>query len=216
MREPEGMIEPSPSPKPAPTVSAPAPAPVIHAAGVDDLSVLDDWVPPPEDFEFEEPIPLPPVPKAMIEPVGENHEEPPPPAPLPSLNLSAGIAIPSKNDSGNGGNGGKPAGAGSPRGNGGVHPAHAGEVVPTYAARGSGRLVRVHIHRSHDSDEDIRRMRELLKVFRSAEGRDRFSLTVPHGDGHVLLDFPNFSTNYEVLAAQLAEMVAEWGQLEVE
>ncbi len=29
----------------------------------------------------------------------------------------------------------------------------------------------------------------------------------------MLLDFPNFYTNYEALASELQELIAEWGEL---
>jgi len=59
-------------------------------------------------------------------------------------------------------------------------------------------------------------MRDLVRVFRSAEGRDRFSLIVPNVNGNVQLDFPNYYTNYDSLAKQLREMIADWGELEVQ
>ena len=92
------------------------------------------------------------------------------PSPLPTLNLSAGIAIPSKTNGGNGGNG-KAHEAGSPRGNGGARPFAMNETVPTYAARGAGRLVRVHIQRTQDADEDIRRMRDLVQSSSQRRGK---------------------------------------------
>lgn len=205
-----------PKPEAPPIVTSPAQLPALGGTDLDEASVLDDWLPPPEDFEFDDAAPLPAEEERSPDLASGNKEAPPPPAPLPSLNLSAGITIPSKNNGGNGGNGGQALKPTPPRGNGGAHLADVREPVPTYAARGLGRLVRVHINRSHDSEEDIRRVRELVRVFRSAEGQDRFSLTVPHGEGHVQLDFPNYSTNFEVLADQITEMVADWGRLEVE
>jgi DNA polymerase III subunit alpha len=180
-----------------PILLAPVPASITDVVGEDVLSALDEWVPPPEEFRIE----------------GEGEADPP--SPLPTLNLSAGLTIPSKANIGNGINGGNADEAGSAQGNGGAQPAATHEPVPTYAARGAGRSVRVRIQRSHDADEDIRRMRDLVRVFRSAEGHDRFSLIVPHVDGNVQLDFPNYYTNYDILASQLRDMIADWGELEV-
>lgn len=210
------VVEPQEMSKPSTVVPSSGPMPLDRDAQSDDESVLDDWLPPAEDFEFEDMDPLPVEDKPVIEPAAGSRGEPLPPAPLPSLNLSAGIAIPSKSNGGNGGNGGKAVQAAPLMANGSGRPDNVPEPLTTYGPRGSGRLVRVHISRSHDPEEDIRRMRDLVRVFRSVEGADHFSLTVPHGESHVQLDFPNYSTNFEVLADQLAEMVAGWGRLEVD
>lgn len=214
----EGIMQAEFAPAVAPPLIQSSAAVLFTSEPPDDgISISDDWLPPPEDFEFEEmgEILLPlaantPDIQAQVEKDIET------PSSLPTLNLSAGISIPSKSGSGNGGNGGKAHETGSSKGNGGVQPPANREPVPTYAPRGAGRLVRVHIQRSQDGEEDIRRMRDLVKIFRSVEGRDRFTLIVPHVDGNVQLDFPNYYTDYESLAAQLHALIAEWGKLEVQ
>jgi DNA polymerase III subunit alpha len=154
--------------------------------------------------------------------------EPLPPAPpLPELKLNAGITIPSKANGGDDASNGKAedhaknggAHAGSKRGNGNTPPARPTprEARPLYAAPpAGGRLLRVRIRRSNDADLDVQRMRGLVALLRSAEGRDRFSLIVPQASGQVSLDFPNFYTDYDALAGDLQEMIAEWGELELQ
>jgi DNA polymerase III subunit alpha len=215
------------------SVVAAATAAAAPFAAMDDMPAFDDWVPPPEEFEFEErrdlgiastahvsdersfaalATPVPPL-AGSRDQVGGAAQVP---SPLATLNLSEGINVPSKGNRGNGGNVGVPHEAAPARENGGDQPQVMHESVSTYMGRVAGRVVRIHIQRSQDANEDIRRMRELLKIFRSVEGQDRFSMIVPNGDAHVLLDFPNFSTNYDLVANQLRDVMSDWGRLEVQ
>lgn len=214
-------------------------SPVVAEAMADQGE--DDWIMPSDDAFADASKPTetdsaPPAPVATPGPPGpaasavtpeppaptaaaETPEAPALPAPLPDLKLGGGVVIPSKSG-GNGGNG-KPSSVG------GTAP-RAGNAAPTpprdmpqrsgapEPRRGEqARLVRVRIQRSDNTDTDTRRMRELIKLLRSAEGRDRFALVVPHGSGRVELDFPNFYTNYETVYSPLLEMIADWGELEI-
>lgn len=78
------------------------------------------------------------------------------------------------------------------------------------------RHVRITLSRTNDHDEDVSRMRELFALLTSTQGRDRFTFFVPNPNGIVQLDFPNFSTSYRVIEDHLAEMVREWGTMEVQ
>ena len=117
----------------------------------------------------------------------------------------------------NGGNGGAPV-AKSNGGNSGmyspiVEPARAAESSTRYQAT---RHLRIFLARSDNSDEDVRRMRELLALLSSADGRDRFTFYVPNPQGVVQLDFPNHSTSYSQVQSTLDELMGEWGTLEVQ
>jgi DNA polymerase-3 subunit alpha len=116
----------------------------------------------------------------------------------------------------NGGNGGAPV-AKSNGGNGGyapkIEPARATESPARYQA---ARHLRIFLARSNDYDEDLRRMRELLSLLASADGRDRFTFYVPNPQGVVQLDFPNHSTSYTQVQVPLDELMSEWGTLEVQ
>ncbi len=234
----------SPTPRPAPP-SAPttisATLPTSTPRKTDEYGVIDDWLPPPEEMDFDAPFDSaaeftpastgvePSAPAAQIEQPPESsapsvtpREEPhaqEPPAPLPELNLASGIKIPSKTAMGNGGNraDSKPNNL-PPARYSGVAPAVAArEPMPTYATRiEGGRVLRVRIRRSSDAEDDIRRMRELIRLLRSAQGPDRFSLIVPNSDGNFQLDFPNYYTDYAALAERLDEMISEWGELEIQ
>lgn len=216
-----GSATPAGSSPPIETAQARAPA-AAHFES-DGLPEFDDWVPPPEDYEFDDEMNFGEGPGAIasterpaagpegqapVRSEGESGKSKTP-SPLPTLNLGAGIAVPSK------GNGGKPREQLSPRGNGGAETQSPPGPVPTFGARGAGRLLRVHIQRTQDADEDIRRMRELVRVLRSVEGLDRFSFIVPNLDGNVQLDFPNYNTNYDLVASQLHDMIGDWGRLEL-
>jgi hypothetical protein len=73
----------------------------------------------------------------------------------------------------------------------------------------------VRLHRTNDDALDTKRMREVVKLLRSAEGRDRFALIVPSQKSWVELDFPNFYTNIEQVTSPLLEMVSDWGVVEL-
>ncbi len=117
----------------------------------------------------------------------------------------------------NGGNGGTPA-AKSNGGNSGMYspiaePARAAESSTRYQAT---RHLRIFLARTNDYDEDVHRMRELLSLLSSADGRDRFTFYVPNPQGVVQLDFPNHSTSYSQVQSTLDELMGEWGTLEVQ
>lgn len=131
-----------------------------------------------------------------------------PPVAVPPMKLGGGVAIPSKT-----GNSGVrvPQGA-PPRA---PSPLLAREQLASYPA-GGGRRLRVRfLERSSDGDLDTRRMREVVKLLRNAEGRDRFALLVPHDKSWVELDFPNFYTNLDTVQSALLTMLGEWGAVEV-
>jgi hypothetical protein len=131
------------------------------------------------------------------------NETQPPAAPLPELKLGGGVPIPSKN----GGIAPQPA-APTPRP---TVNSTARESVPSYAPMRGGRRVRVRLHRTHDDALDTKRMRDVVKLLRSQEGRDRFALVVPSQKSSVELDFPNFYTNIDTVMPMLLEKVSGWG-----
>ncbi len=137
----------------------------------------------------------------------------PPPAPkaaLPEMKLGGGVPIPSKN----GGNGTNAHGHASARGNSGS--SHARENGSTYMPRTSSNLkVRVRLMRTHDHALDTKHMRDVVKLLRSVEGRDRFALIVPMQESWVELDFPNYYTNYQTVQHKLLDMVDDWGEVEI-
>ncbi|HEX9075052.1 MAG TPA: OB-fold nucleic acid binding domain-containing protein, partial [Anaerolineae bacterium] len=111
--------------------------------------------------------------------------------------------------------------------------AHVAESQPVYAAppnigtgdavayagtarREQPRHLRIYLERAGDYDEEVRRLRELLNLLRSVQGRDRFTFFVPNPQGMVQLDFPNFTTSYAVVEDTLNQLVSEWGALEVQ
>jgi hypothetical protein len=146
----------------------------------------------------------------------KNIEPPAPPTPapkpaLPEVKLGGGVAIPSKNGGVARGQSGGPA----PRGS--IAPSSvARENNALYAPRTNSNLkVRVRFQRSYDQQLDTKRMREVVKLLRSADGRDRFVLIVPLQKSWVELDFPNYYTNFQTVQQQLLEMVSDWGEVEV-
>lgn len=93
-----------------------------------------------------------------------------------------------------------------------------GDAV-AYAGTGrreSPRHLRIYLERAGDYDEEVRRMREVLDVLRSASGRDRFTFFVPNPQGIVQLDFPNFTTSFSIVEDRLNELVNAYGTLEVQ
>jgi hypothetical protein len=76
--------------------------------------------------------------------------------------------------------------------------------------------LRIFLKRTQNHEEDVRRMRELLMLLSSVEGRDRFTFYVPNPQGIVQLDFPNHSTSYAQVQDALKELMGEWGTLEVQ
>ncbi len=133
---------------------------------------------------------------------------------------SAAVTAPFKpngHDTGDGNGHTKPNGS-----NGGAHAAvPAATPVPTRAAESPARYqparhVYIRLTRSQDHDEEVRRLKELLSLLVSANGRDRFTFYVPNPQGTVQLDFPNHSTNYGVLQEPLMQMIGEWGTVEVQ
>lgn len=84
------------------------------------------------------------------------------------------------------------------------------------ARREQPRHLRIYLERAGDYDEEVRRLRELLNLLRSVQGRDRFTFFVPNPQGMVQLDFPNFTTSYAVVEDTLNQLVSEWGALEVQ
>lgn len=142
----------------------------------------------------------PPLPAAQNTPPSE-------PTALPDFKLGGGVAIPSKN----GGNGGS-----RPQPNMPARPQVARDTPATYMPMrsGGGRRVRVRLQRTNDDVLDTKRMREVVKLLRSAEGRDRFALLVPSQKSWVELDFPNFYTNIDQVTPTLREMVRDWGDVE--
>lgn len=134
---------------------------------------------------------------------------PPSPAAVPETNFGSGVAIPSKN--GGIGTSMRPApNAPSPR------PA-AREAASTYAPQRSGpnRRVRVRLYRTNDNEIDTKHMREVVKLLRSAEGRDRFALMVPSQKSWVEIDFPNYYTNIDQVMVPLQEKIRDWGEIEL-
>jgi hypothetical protein len=76
---------------------------------------------------------------------------------------------------------------------------------------GGVRRLRVRLQRTNDDALDTRRMREVVKLLRSAEGRDRFALVVPSHKSYVELDFPNYYTNIDQVRSPLEALVTDWG-----
>lgn len=58
-------------------------------------------------------------------------------------------------------------------------------------------------------------MRDVVKLLRSADGRDRFALIVPLQASWVELDFPNYYTNFQTVQQQLFDLVDDWGEVEI-
>ncbi|MBI4672533.1 MAG: hypothetical protein HY741_12820 [Chloroflexi bacterium] len=149
------------------------------------------------------------------QPFVEKTPAPPPDAPpkpvIPEIKLGGGVTIPSKN----GGSTRLSHGAPAPRGN--SAPANAvRESATMYVPRtGSNVKVRVRLQRTHDHALDTKHMREVVKLLRSAEGRDRFALVVPLQSSWVELDFPNFYTNFQTVQQELLNMVSDWGEVEI-
>ncbi len=133
-----------------------------------------------------------------------------------------GAVAPPAKTNGNGHAPAKPNGNGN--GNGHAKPAHAPappraeptRVAETPARYGPPKHLRIFFTRTNDQDEDLRRMRELLSLLASVDGRDRFTFYVRNPQGIVQLDFPNHSTNYGALQGVLDQTVSEWGSLEVQ
>lgn len=154
--------------------------------------------------------PAPPVLVLQSQVVEERKPEPPPAAPspapkatLPDVKLGGGVAIPSKNGGTTRGQHAAPGGA-------------ARENASSYVPRTSSNIkVRVRFQRSYDQQLDTKRMRDVVKLLRSADGRDRFVLIVPLQKSWVELDFPNYYTNFQTVQQQLLEMVGDWGVVEV-
>ncbi len=185
----------------------------------------EDWVKPSDDDFAEEPIAekietqtLTQQPSASLQekpmtdiPIIDSLITAPPitvaPAPLPESKLGSGVAIPSKNS----GNGNARPQNSAPREN------SARESAASYMTQRSGgtRRVRVRLQRTNDDALDTRRMRQVVKLLRSAEGRDRFALIVPSQKSWVELDFPNFYTNIDQVMPTLMESVSDWGVVEV-
>lgn len=165
-----------------------------------------EWIPP-------DAAPLPPPLVLQSQVVEERKSEPPPAPPspasipaLPEVKLGGGVAIPSKN----GGTARGQHGGTAPRGG------TARENTASYAPRTNSNLkVRVRFQRSYDQQLDTKRMRDVVKLLRSADGRDRFVLIVPLQKSWVELDFPNYYTNFQTVQQQLLEMVGDWGQVEI-
>lgn len=237
----ESAAELEPEPSPAEPTCAPlatqavveqivppetAPAPVVAqtvsfdsesaapTAAVEDLDDQDLWSSRDDKDELvSEPDPPANSDKlvseqgAILQPPAakETVNEFPPPAPVPEIKLGGGVAIPSKN----GGVSSRPQPAAPPpRGN--VTPA-ARENAAAYPNSRSARRIRIHLERTNDDPLDTRRMRQVVKLLRSAEGRDRFALVVPSQKSWVELDFPNFYTNIDQVRSPLEEMVSDWG-----
>ncbi|MBI5032816.1 MAG: DNA polymerase III subunit alpha [Chloroflexi bacterium] len=90
-------------------------------------------------------------------------------------------------------------------------------AAPASPPRNSApRHLRIFISRTENHEEDVHRMRELIVLLSSVEGRDRFTFYVPNPQGMVQLDFPNHSTNYSQVEESLTELIGEWGTLEVQ
>jgi hypothetical protein len=117
----------------------------------------------------------------------------------------------------NRGNGGAP----NAKSNGAKGGTYAPVAEPARVAESSARYhptrhLRIFLSRTNDYDEDVHRMRELLSVLSSVDGRDRFTFYVPNPQGVVQLDFPNHSTSYAQVQSSLDEMLGQWGTLEVQ
>lgn len=78
------------------------------------------------------------------------------------------------------------------------------------------RHVSIFLTRTNDQDEDTMRMRELFRVLTSAQGHDRFTFFVPNPNGMVQLDFPNYTTSFLIVEQSLAQMLDEWGTMQVQ
>jgi DNA polymerase-3 subunit alpha len=131
---------------------------------------------------------------------------------LPEIKLGSGVTIPSKN----GGSVHLSQSSPAPRGN--FTPNHqTHESAVHYLPRRASNLrVRVRIlERTNDQALDTKRMRDVVKLLRSVDGRDRFALIVPLQKSWVELDFPNYYTNFETVQNALLEMVSDWGEVEI-
>lgn len=140
---------------------------------------------------------------------------PPPEEPSEEVNsVQSSVVSSQKADRGNGG---APV-AKSNGGNGGVYApiSEPARVIESAARYQAVRHLRIFLARTNDYDEDVRRMRELLSLLASADGRDRFTFYVPNPQGVVQLDFPNHSTSYSQVQGTLDELMGLWGTLEVQ
>ncbi|RIK25682.1 MAG: hypothetical protein DCC52_10985 [Chloroflexi bacterium] len=165
----------------------------------------DTTAPPQTDAPDAENPYVPPL-RLEAQTIPEKKPEPlpAPKAALPEIKLDSGIAIPSKNGGGR-----------APRGNGASANA-ARENAAAYQPRTSSNLkVRVRFQRSYDQQLDTKRMRDVVKLLRSADGRDRFALIVPLQASWVELDFPNYYTNFQTVQQQLFDLVDDWGEVEI-
>lgn len=190
------------------------------------ISADDDWVMPSDDaFADEEAVAASVEPgnaaRGTTSPVMPILEKPmtsspltgtpltaPQPTAVPEINLGGGVAIPSKNGAASG----RPPETAPARQGNAAHES----IVPYGPMRSGGaRRVRVRLHRTNDDLLDTKRMREVVKLLRSAEGRDRFALIVPSQKSSVEIDFPNFYTNIEQVTLTLTEMVSDWGEIEI-
>ncbi len=190
---------------------------------------LDDWIVPSEDAFAEEPEtspaaehpgagenePAPVEPPRKPEPVLDAPvPTPTPAAAIPEIKLSGGVTIPSKGN--NGGREGSVTSAARAPLPSSIHSNGVPSVAPRFSVVSGGyRRVRVKIQRTHDDALDTKRMREVVRLLRSAEGRDRFALILPSQESWVELDFPNYYTNIEQVKHALLDMVADWGQVEI-
>jgi hypothetical protein len=137
---------------------------------------------------------------------------PPTPAPIPEIKLGSGVPIPSKNGGSSPPRTSQPAP--TPYGSGGqASRENRAAYIP---GNGGGiRRVRVKLYPTNDSAMDMKHMRDVVKLLRSADGNDRFLLVVPHESSWVEIDFPNYYTNVEQVTPILLDLVAEWGQVEL-
>lgn len=105
-------------------------------------------------------------------------------------------------------------------GNGDAVQTIAASVIAPAPAPGSRyqppKHLRIFLNRTQNYEEDVRRMRELLMLLSSVEGRDRFTFYIPNPQGIVQLDFPNHSTSYAQVQDSLKELIELWGTLEVQ
>lgn len=218
-----GVLDKTPVMAPRVGVDLPAEVEQVHDYR------LDDWLPPPDDWEPDDMTEdAPPI---LVDKANERIEEttllqaeqtagespeaitPLASTQLPDLKLGGGVSIPSKN--GNGGNG-KPTDGSASVSHSSARAPREPAPVPTYASAPVGaRMVRVRMRRTDNDELDKGRLRAAVNLLRSVEGRDRFAFVLARGKTLVELDFPNYYTNYDAVAAPLGALVADWGELEL-
>jgi len=161
------------------------PAPVQGGMFSDDelmMPVLDDETPPP-DY-----VPPPPDEEWFVEP--ETLAAPPPPTPQPT----PGSLLAGERSKSNG------------NGNHGAFSALK-ETSASYATPVTPRRIIITLSASGDRDRDRRQLKLVHGKLSSTPGPDQFEFIIHDGDQRVQMRFPNHSTRFEAVRAELEKLV---------